>query len=273
MIYRDGNKISAVYHNGKPISKIFRDGKLVWQKNTLVGKRVKSITVRLPAWGTMEYQYWQAGLWLVGTSTSGYYIDASVKGRGIRLRGAGGSLKGSISGSKFVIPEEAALTTDDISVGNTVQVTIKSPSKTYAATVTQSGYNRLMTFAANTAVVDGSKMRVNITYTTTMNATLRMTWGMSLREVAKIDGTVFSDIRYGGTYGHYTTTTQGNQDWTFSQTDILSMLGKVSSVSKYKPQSYSSFNKIATISSYSASLITPAFTKTITLPITAIETY
>lgn len=279
MIYRDGNKISAVYHNGKPISKIFRDGKLVWQKNTLVGKRVKSITVNLPAWKTMERQYWQAGIWLVGTSTSGYYIDVSVKGRGIRLRGAGGSLRGSISGSKFVIPEGAALTTDDISVGSTVQVTIKSPSKTYNASylAIDGGYRYV--FTSTTAVVDGTKLRIKTTLSggTSVHGIV-VKWGMSLRSMSNNNPDILNNS-YTNANGYNIvnvelTSPTVTRDWALTQANVITMLGKVSNISSYYPTAI--FQRIggpSTIASATASLITPAFTKTLTLPITAIETY
>lgn len=279
MIYRDGNKISAVYHNGKPISKIFRDGKLVWQKNTLVGKRVKSITVSLPAWKTMERQYWQAGIWLVGTSTSGYYIDVSIKGRGIRLRGAGGSLRGSISGSKFVIPEGAALTTDDISVGSTVLVTIKTPAKTYTGTSSGVDGGYKYAFTSTTAVVDGTKLRIKTTLSGgTLIHTMIAKWGMSLRSMSNNTPDILNSsftnadgYKIGPLELSSPTVTL---DWALTQANVITMLGKVSNISSYYPTAI--FQYMAgpsTIASATASLITPAFTKTLTLPITAIETY
>lgn len=130
MIYRNGKKIGAIFRNGQSIGKIFRNGKLVWQKAKPVTKRVKSITVALPDWGTPERIEWESILRAVPANIRNFYLDALVNGIGVRLRGYGGQHVGELSGETVVLPDSLEVTTDDVYVGQVVSFVAKVPAVT-----------------------------------------------------------------------------------------------------------------------------------------------
>lgn len=148
MIYRNGKKIGAIFRNGKAISKIFRNGKLFWQKAKPEAKRVKSITVRIPDWGTVERVEWESIFRAVPEGISNYYLDVTINGVGVRLRGSGGrykSILGQSSGGstlKIAMPENMFLTTDDLYVGQALSFSAKVPAVTsdYTMKASSSSY-------------------------------------------------------------------------------------------------------------------------------------
>ena len=130
MIYRNGKKIGAIFRNGQSIGKIFRNGKLVWQKDKPASKRVKSIEVSLPMWGTTERIEWESILRAVPKDIRNYYLDAMIKGIGVRVRGYGGQHVAEISGERIVLPESLEVTTDDLYVGQVVSFVARTPAVT-----------------------------------------------------------------------------------------------------------------------------------------------
>lgn len=142
MIYRNGKKISAVYRNGKSIGHIFRNGKLVWQKAKPAAKRVKSVTVSIPAWGTVGRIEWESIFRAVPKVIDNYYCDVTLNGNGVRLRGNGGKHSSTVewatSGNtaKITVPDSLFLTTDEMYVGLELPFSAKVPSVTKTPTYT-----------------------------------------------------------------------------------------------------------------------------------------
>ncbi len=133
MIYRNGKKIGAVFRNSKAMSQVFRNGKLVYQKAKPEAKRVKSITVSLPAWGTVGRVEWESVLRAVPESISNYYLDVAINGVGVRLRGSGGRYKSVMeqgSSLKINMPDNMFITTDELYVGQVLSFSAKVPSVT-----------------------------------------------------------------------------------------------------------------------------------------------
>ena len=130
--------MGAVFLNGKATSQLFRDGKLVWQKDKPVAKRVKSITVALPEWGTVERIEWESILRAVPADIRNFYLDALVNGIGVRLRGYGGQHVGELSGETVVLPDSLEVTTDDVYVGQVVSFVAKVPAVTSEPTLKSS---------------------------------------------------------------------------------------------------------------------------------------
>ena len=288
MIYRDGKKIGALYRDGKAITKAFRDGKLVWQKaGAQTAKKIKSVTVEIPSWKTIDGLYWKCGLQLVGASSSGYYIDASIRGRGIRLRGTGGSTVGTLNGNKIEIPETANLTTDDVSIGQNVPISIKAPSKSYAATVTRNGAkvansrraNRYYAqFGSEAIIIPDSNVKISTNVTTVI---FEAVYYFSFRESGYSTQT-YNGIDVGGDLklDELLSTQQSksyNKTVGLSSANVSKLISALSSFDSYKPKMEFVYTTLALADSHSStndiSVATPAFTKTINMPITAIETY
>ena len=124
----NGKKIGAIFRNGKAISQVFRNGKLVWQKAKPVAKRVKSITVALPEWGTPERIEWESILRAVPADIRNYYLDAMVKGIGVRLRGNGGKYTAELSGETIVLTDGPEVSTDEVYVGMAVSFIANVPA-------------------------------------------------------------------------------------------------------------------------------------------------
>lgn len=165
MIYRNGQKIGAVFRNGPAISQGFRNGSLVWQKAKPEAKRVKAITVSLPEWGTVERVEWESILRAVPDAIRNYYLDALVKGVGIRLRGSGGTNVGTLSGEKIVLPDNFIVTTDDVYVGQTVSFVAKVPAVTsdYTRKSSSSSYRTDATYEfENAPFFLGSSLNVEL---------------------------------------------------------------------------------------------------------------
>lgn len=143
MIYRNGKKIGAIFRNGQSIGKIFRNGQLVWQKDNPALKRIKSIAVSIPAWGTVGRVEWESILRAVSPDVRNSYLDCIVKGVAMRLRGNGGTYKAgmeiisSLTGSaKLVItlPENVDISSDLIAVGQELSFVAKIPAVTHTPT-------------------------------------------------------------------------------------------------------------------------------------------
>lgn len=130
MIYRNGKKMGAVFRNGKATSQLFRDGKLVWQKAKPEAKRVKSIKVSLPSWGTVGRIEWESILRAVPSDINGYYLDVMINGLGARLRGAGGRYAGVLKGNVIELPSNMFITTDKLYAGMELSFESKLPSVT-----------------------------------------------------------------------------------------------------------------------------------------------
>jgi hypothetical protein len=138
MIYRNGKKIKAIFRNGKAISKIFRNGELIWQKDKPEAKRVKSIRVSLPLWGTPERIEWESILRAVPSDINGYYLDVTINGSGVRLRGAGGRHAGVLSDNVIELPSSVFVTTDELYAGMELSFESKLPSVTSEPTYKKS---------------------------------------------------------------------------------------------------------------------------------------
>ena len=165
MIYRNGKKVGAIFRNGQSIGKIFRNGKLVWQKAKPATKRVKSITVALPDWGTPERIEWESILRAVPADIRNFYLDALVNGIGVRLRGYGGQHVGELSGDTVVLPDSLEVTTDDVYVGQVVSFVAKVPAVTsdYTRKSSSSSYCSDATYEFETApFFPGSSINVEL---------------------------------------------------------------------------------------------------------------
>lgn len=138
MIYRNGKRIGAIFRNGQSIGKIFRNGKLVWQKDKPVSKRIKSITVALPEWGTVGRIEWESILRAVTADARNYYLDATIRGVGVRVRGYGGNHVAEMSGERIALPESLKVTTDDLYVGQVVSFVARTPAVTSEPTYKRS---------------------------------------------------------------------------------------------------------------------------------------
>jgi hypothetical protein len=166
MIYRNGKKIKAIFRNGKAISKIFRDGKLVWQKAKPEAKRVKSIKVSLPLWGTVERIEWESILRAVPSDINGYYLDVTINGLGVRLRGAGGRYTGVLSDNVIELPSSMFITTDELYAGMELTFDSKLPSVTSEPTYkkSNSSYKKDAFYQfENAPFVNGSVFKANVT--------------------------------------------------------------------------------------------------------------
>lgn len=165
MIYRNGKKIGAIFRNGKAIGKIFRNGKLVWQKAKPEAKRVKSIKVSLPLWGTVERIEWESILRAVPSDINGYYLDVAINGLGVRLRGVGGRYTGVLSDNVIELPVNMFITTDELYAGMELSFESKLPSVTSEPTYKKSNssyQNDAFYQFENAPFVDGSKFEVTI---------------------------------------------------------------------------------------------------------------
>ena len=165
MIYRNGKKIKAIFRNGKAISKIFRNGELIWQKAKPEAKRVKSIKVSLPLWGTVERIEWESILRAVPSDINGYYLDVTINGLGVRLRGAGGRYAGILSDNVIELPSSMFITTDELYAGMELSFESKLPSVTSEPTYkkSNSSYQSDAFYQFEDApFVDGSKFEVTI---------------------------------------------------------------------------------------------------------------
>ena len=165
MIYRNGKKIKAIFRNGKSISKIFRNGELVWQKDKPEAKRVKSIRVSLPLWGTPERIEWESIFRAVPKDISGYYLDVTIKGVGVRLRGVGGRYTGSIDGNTIELPSNLLVTTDELYSGLELSFAAKLPSVTSEPTLksSNSSYKSDAFYQFEDApFVEGSTFKVSV---------------------------------------------------------------------------------------------------------------
>ena len=171
MIYRNGKKMGAVFRNGKATSQLFRNGKLVWQKAKPVAKRVKSITVSVPAWGTVERIELESIFRAVPENISNYYLDVTLNGVGVRLRGSGGRYKSIIENAptssklEIVVPDNLFLATDDVYVGQSLTFSAKVPSVTSEPTYknSNSSYKQDAFYQfENAAFVNGSVFKANV---------------------------------------------------------------------------------------------------------------
>lgn len=165
MIYRNGKKISAIFRNGKAISKIFRDGKLIWQKDKPEAKRVKSIKVSLPSWGTVERVEWESILRAVPRDINGYYLDVTINGLGVRLRGNGGRYVGEVEGDIIHMPDNLFVTTDDLYVGQVLSFSAKTPSVTSSPTNVRRGSTYAYYEFSDAPFFNGSKFAVTASIT------------------------------------------------------------------------------------------------------------
>lgn len=165
MIYLNGKKISAIFRNGQSIGKIFRNGELVWQKAKPEAKRVKSISLSLPMWGTPERIEWESILRAVPKDISNYYLDVMVKGVGVRLRGYGGKHVAELSGEVIELPESLEVTAEDVYAGQVVTVIAKVPAVMSEPTYKYSD-NSFQTSAtyefADAPFLPGSSLRVEL---------------------------------------------------------------------------------------------------------------
>lgn len=169
MIYRNGKKKSAVYRNGKSIGHIFRNGKLVWQKAKPAAKRVKSVTVSIPAWGTVGRIEWESIFRAVPKVIDNYYCDVTLNGNGVRLRGNGGKHSSTVewatSGNtaKITVPDSLFLTTDEMYVGLELPFSAKVPSVTKTPTYTDKidSKNVFLQFA-EVPFFNGTLFKINV---------------------------------------------------------------------------------------------------------------
>ena len=165
MIYRNGKKMGAVFRNGKATSQLFRDGKLVWQKAKPEAKRVKSIKVSLPSWGTVGRIEWESILRAVPSDINGYYLDVMINGLGARLRGAGGRYAGVLKGNVIELPSNMFITTDELYAGMELSFESKLPSVTSEPTYkkSNSSYQSDAFYQfENAPFVNGSVFKANV---------------------------------------------------------------------------------------------------------------
>lgn len=255
---------------------------------------IKTITVTLPTWKTINKQYWNAGLWLVSDSASGYYIDVAAGGKTIRLRGANGTYKGSISGNKITIPASANLSANSVKVGDSLTFTIKAPAKTYSPSSYETGIDashgfsamvaKAAKFSSSTAIVPNTVLSYNgITLATSsaVETNYAAKWGGGLRVLTpnagvgqSDDGTILADL-----YGSFTSSACSNKTFTktLTEANIQTLLNKVSSESSYVPYwavylRALGFGGTASAAISSITIKVPAFTKTLTMKVTAVTT-
>lgn len=138
MLYMGNEKIGKVYLGDTAIGKIYLGDKLVYQKEKPAPKRVKSVTISLPAWGNAERVWWESVPRAVKDTSSGYYLDITIGGVGFRLRGKGGSKRATLSvGSttaKITLPDNVVITDDKVYSGMSLSLTTKMPSTTTPTT-------------------------------------------------------------------------------------------------------------------------------------------
>lgn len=148
MLYKGNDKIGKVYLGDTSIGKIYLGDELVYQKEKPAPKRVKSVTIALPAWGNAERVWWESVPRAVKDTSSGYYLDITIGGVGFRLRGKGGSKRAALSvGSttaKITLPDNVVITDDKVYSGMSLSLTTKMPSTTNKATYkySNSSYGR-----------------------------------------------------------------------------------------------------------------------------------
>lgn len=263
MIYRNGKKMGALFLNGKATSQLFRDGKLVWQKAKPEAKRVKSIKVALPEWGTPERIEWESILRAVPADIRNYYLDAMVKGIGVRLRGYGGQHAGKLSGETIVLPDSLEVTTDDVYVGQVVSFVAKLPAVTSTPTYkhSTSSYKKDAFYQfENAPFLNGSVFKADVTG----SVLKRPTWELkadltganaSLAPAHTITGTVL-----GGLWMEYkdqafrTMAKGGTAFWKTLKPSFyitLSASGKISNPTLTSPESRLTFKfKIKQIETY-----------------------
>lgn len=202
MIYRNGKKMGAVFRNGKAISKIFRDGKLVWQKAKPEAKRVKSIKVSLPSWGTVERIEWESILRAVPSDINGYYLDVTINGLGVRLRGAGGRYAGVLNDNVIELPSNMFITTDELYAGMELSFESKLPSITSEPTYkhSNSSYKKDAFYQfENAPFLNGSVFKANVTSSILKRPTWELKANLTgvnteLAPATTITGSVLADL-------------------------------------------------------------------------------
>jgi hypothetical protein len=170
MLYKGNNKIGKVYLGDTSIGKIYLGDELVYQKEKPAPKRVKSVTISLPAWGNAERVWWESVPRAVKDTSSGYYLDITIGGVGFRLRGKGGSKRATLSVSsttaKITLPDNVVITEDKVYSGMSLSLTTKMPPTTSKATYTSSNdsYKKHATFwFDNAPFIPGTKLKGHVT--------------------------------------------------------------------------------------------------------------
>lgn len=274
MIYRNGKKIGALFRNGNSVSKAFRNGKLVWQKDEPEAKWVKSITVALPQWssGRKNRVVWESILRSLSRTTSGYFLDVTIKGIGVRLLGAGSNYEGTLGSStstnvKITMPSNLTITTDDVHVGQSLSFAAKLPSVTKSPS-SKSSSDSYKTRAAykfaNAPFMTGSKLV--ITYTSA-----------SSLQIPNL--TVYGNCRGDATNGKpyvakSTTGKRSSADQTFTITYSGTDYDTIVTQSVPGDKCFACYVQAERTKSIKKAVLTsPASTPKLTLKITSIETY
>lgn len=128
------DKIGKVYLGDTAIGKIYLGDELVYQKEKPTPKRVKSITVAVPAWGSTERVWLESISRAVKDTSNGYYLDVTIGGVGFRLLGGGGNKRATLSGGTITLPDNVVISESDISEGQGLTFSSKIPSTTTPAT-------------------------------------------------------------------------------------------------------------------------------------------
>ena len=166
MIYRNGKKVGAIFRNGQAISKVFRNGNLVWQKDSAEAKRIKSISVTLPEWGTVKRAEWESVLRALPEGIRGYSLVAVIRGVAVRLLGYGATPAGELAGDTITLPSNLYISSNDVHVGQSVSFVAKVPSVTSEPTYQHSNdsFKSYGFFLFKTApFLPGSKLTVSLT--------------------------------------------------------------------------------------------------------------
>lgn len=134
MLYKGNDKIGKVYLGDTAIGKIYFGNELVYQKEKPAPKRVKSITVAVPAWGSTERVWLESISRAVKDTSSGYYLDVTIGGVGFRLLGGGGNRRATLSRGTITLPDNVVISESDVSEGQGLTFSSKMPSITTPAT-------------------------------------------------------------------------------------------------------------------------------------------
>lgn len=262
MIYRNGKKISALFRNGKDIKQAFRNGKLVWQKARPEEgtKRVKSITISIPAWGNVERIYWLSAFRAINEKQIGCYVDALISGVGIRLDGNGGKYKGEVSGREIIFPSNLLVNTEDVYVGMNVKVTAKYPS------ITQKSSSKSSTRAYfhGAALIPAS----SITLKRNSVPALTSIRGVRANVYSTLTGSVSPTAKALFKTAKSTKTTYS---FKYSSQDIKTMETYRGTSTVFEPSFYVDFSHDARFKDITLTI--PAWTHTFNLKITKITTY
>jgi hypothetical protein len=114
----------------------------------------------------VERAKWESILRAVPEDISNYYLDVTINGIGVRLRGSSGRYSGKVEGARVYIPDNLFVTTDDLNVGQVLSFSAKVPAVTSEPTYQHSNdsFQSYGYFMFKTApFLPGSKLIVKLT--------------------------------------------------------------------------------------------------------------